>query len=265
MSLTARTKDILRASLGDVLTAKIHGARFARMASKAVAAKPELLLGQRFVTRGAVAIDIGANGADWTLMMSRAVGEYGRVLAFEAHPYYAMATENAIRKLKLDNVDFMPLAVGAAKGQVELSTRPEKGASYSGKAHIVGAAASDRKHLVTIQMTTLDNYAVENDLVSAVGFIKIDTEGYELPILEGATETLRESRPAVILEVGHGWELGFSDDDIQQLIDELDYCCYEMDEEWMEVRPLKRIHADERGEVYNRLILPKEKAFMATK
>jgi len=46
----------------------------------------------------------------------------------------------------------------------------------------------------------LDTWVIEND-ISSLDFIKIDVEGYELPVLQGASKTLRSQRPVVIFEL----------------------------------------------------------------
>jgi len=50
------------------------------------------------------------------------------------------------------------------------------------------------------KFVTLDNWIGEQK-ISAVDFIKIDVEGYEYPVLEGALNTLRSFRPVVMFEL----------------------------------------------------------------
>jgi len=52
-------------------------------------------------------------------------------------------------------------------------------------------------HRVEIPVKTLDSLAIRN-----VGLIKIDTEGYEVPVLLGAEKTIISSKPRLITE-GH--------------------------------------------------------------
>jgi FkbM family methyltransferase len=49
---------------------------------------------------------------------------------------------------------------------------------------------------VTVDVATLDSFHLDE-----VGFIKADVEGHELPVLRGATETLRRWRPTILTEV----------------------------------------------------------------
>ncbi len=256
MAISARVKDTLRWMLGDRLAARIHGRRFARIARGKIRESPELLLAAQLIHPGETVIDIGANGADWDLMMSNRVGPTGNVIAFEAHPYYAEATRQAIRYLKLTNVVLESIAVGDRPGQVQLEVKPQSGPSYSGRARIVGATA--QSHTVTIPVVSLDQYLASKGLVATIDFIKSDTEGYELNVFRGAIKTLESSRPLVQLEVGHGWRHGFADKELQQIIDALDYQCFAMDQSTLQLRPIERIHTSGPDEVCNRLIAPRE-------
>ena len=52
-----------------------------------------------------------------------------------------------------------------------------------------------------IQITTIDNYVLENNLT--VGLIKLDIEGYELSALIGAKNTIRKFTPVILISIYH--------------------------------------------------------------
>ena len=54
---------------------------------------------------------------------------------------------------------------------------------------------------IDVPMLTLDEYSERTQ--STPDVIKIDVEGHEREVLNGAEHVIRESRPAVIVEVGH--------------------------------------------------------------
>ncbi|MFK7755376.1 MAG: FkbM family methyltransferase [Flavobacteriales bacterium] len=56
---------------------------------------------------------------------------------------------------------------------------------------------------ITVQTTTLDHILKEEDLTQTT-LIKIDVEGAELEVLEGAIETINRDKPLVIFEHGKG-------------------------------------------------------------
>ncbi|MDI6802132.1 MAG: FkbM family methyltransferase [Thermodesulfovibrionales bacterium] len=75
------------------------------------------------------------------------------------------------------------------------------------------------KSTVEIQVKTLDKLVFEQQILPPPQHIKIDTEGFEVPILLGAKETLRKYRPFVYVEI-HTVK-GFQDNekDIRQVLD----------------------------------------------
>lgn len=52
-----------------------------------------------------------------------------------------------------------------------------------------------------ISITTLDSFVEENNI--EVGFIKVDTEGFEMEFLKGALETIKSQKPAMLLSIYH--------------------------------------------------------------
>jgi len=71
----------------------------------------------------------------------------------------------------------------------------------SGHNSLVFKGQDFSRRIVKIQIKTLDSFKFHN-----VGLIKIDTEGYEIPILEGAEETIKEWKPRLIIEVHGNYE-----------------------------------------------------------
>lgn len=69
----------------------------------------------------------------------------------------------------------------------------------------------------TIKTMTIDNYVKENNL--NVGFIKVDVEGAEKRLLEGAIETIKSQKPFLILSIYHNPEDFF---EIKPWIEKLD-------------------------------------------
>jgi hypothetical protein len=71
-----------------------------------------------------------------------------------------------------------------------------------------------------VQVETLDSYCFQD-----VGFIKIDVEGYEKFVLEGAQQTIQRCRPTLQLEIvaNQCRKFGYWGEDMIEWIRSLDY------------------------------------------
>lgn len=150
---------------------------------------------------GDVVIDIGANIGAHTLVMARAVGPGGRVLAFEptAYAHAKLQTNLALNPELVPRVTLRQLLLtdtrGAAVPETICSGWPlarEEGLHpvHLGKPHSTEGAGS----------STLDE-AVAAAGVGKVAFVKLDVDGHELSVLRGATTTLGNSRPPILIEL----------------------------------------------------------------
>ena len=128
-----------------------------------------------FVKNWRCAVDIGGHVGFWSRHL---VKRFERVHAFEP-----VEAHRECFVLNVDGATLHPVALGAAPGMISMWT--EDGSS--GNSIVKGSG--------DIEMRTLDSYGLED-----VDFIKIDCEGYELFVLQGAVETLRRCRPTICVE-----------------------------------------------------------------
>ncbi|MEM1557834.1 MAG: FkbM family methyltransferase [Thermoproteota archaeon] len=89
------------------------------------------------------------------------------------------------------NVHVFNLALGSNEGEAELKLH-ERSEYDSLVSENVGFSGKT----VKVKVKTLDSLKLEN-----VGLIKIDTEGFELPVILGARETILKWKPRIIVEV----------------------------------------------------------------
>lgn len=149
---------------------------------------------------GGVAVDVGANVGWHTLLMGQRVGAEGRVLAVEANPSVRRRLVDNLAINGLIQVEIVPCALAASAGQVAFFG-PADDDVESGNGHLVSATSvpGDQSNVLTVETRTLDA------IVGAAGLkrldvIKIDVEGYEWPVLQGAEDTLARYRPHVVFE-----------------------------------------------------------------
>jgi FkbM family methyltransferase len=198
-----RIKRLLLAVLGERGTAWMQAIRFVYLIRNERFRDPEVDLLPRFLKRGGVAIDVGANGANWTYYLHEAVAPDGWVFAFEADPYYALATQHALRLLRLHRARLFPFGLSERRERAALRVRDPGGARASGLSYVDKAAVPGSPDTETISLESLDALADDHPDLGQVMLIKCDTEGYEWFVFRGAERLLQQARPVILLEVGH--------------------------------------------------------------
>jgi FkbM family methyltransferase len=152
----------------------------------------------RTVRRGMTFLDVGANDGLYTMFAARRVGRRGRVLAVEPSSRERRVLERNIALNRLRNVVVVASALADQPGQATLQIAPTLHGGHNtlgGFAHKgVDAVASEQ-----VQVETLDAVVVRLG-IAKVDVIKIDVEGAELKVLEGARDVLRSSRPLLLIE-----------------------------------------------------------------
>lgn len=151
--------------------------------------KEEFAFLSQVVRPGMTIAEVGANQGIYTLFLSRLAAP-GRVFAFEPEPVvYGQLVEN-VRINAVTNVVCQQLAI--ADEQKSSILRP--GSLNSGDNRIVIDSAA-RAEDILLNATTLDNlFPAER-----IDFIKIDVQGFELQVLEGARELLHRTDEIILL------------------------------------------------------------------
>ena len=147
---------------------------------------------ERFAERDI--IDAGAYIGDSALVFSPLTT--ARVWAFEPTAENYAKLLKTIELNQLTNVVPCRLALGKEKGSAEMAKSmiasvhtqiPNSAVPYTGSE--------------TVEVTTLDSFVEENGL--NVGLIKVDVEGAEQLLLQGALETIRRMKPALLFSIYH--------------------------------------------------------------
>jgi FkbM family methyltransferase len=136
-------------------------------------------------------IDAGANIGVFTLQAARAVGEAGRVYAFEPMRTTFGMLERSVRQNGFeDRCRLYNEGLGAdvSSGSFHLSDH----ATNPGASHITADASGDD----AIRIRPIDGIEYERP----VRFIKMDVEGFEPHVIRGAVNTLRRHAPIILTE-----------------------------------------------------------------
>jgi FkbM family methyltransferase len=147
-----------------------------------------------FLKKGDVFIDVGVNKGDFSLVAADIVGDNGRVLAFEPEPDNCKWIRKSIYANEYRNVDLYEMALSNKEGSARLFIGKKSGyhSLISTKQHLAG-------EFIEVATERLDGFLGRIGWDRPVNMIKIDVEGAEMAVLEGASELLKSSRRLTIL------------------------------------------------------------------
>lgn len=151
-----------------------------------------------FLKQGDVAVDIGARDGDSTLPLRAIVGSAGKILAFEPNPF---EFPNLIENIKLNNIlNIEAYNFGIAK-ENEYKEFVFEENFYNGGINTNQIKIGNFPKKIKLQCKNLENLSeeIKIDLYKAK-FIKTDTEGYDVDILEELAPIINKTRPFILME-----------------------------------------------------------------
>jgi FkbM family methyltransferase len=151
----------------------------------------ELHLVEFLCRRDQDAIDVGANYGGYVHFMRRYAK---RVIAFEPIPEFV----DLLRRKFPPNVTIESIALSDRAGDAELHVPLIDGETVWGGSTISVQASTVYQAHRTFKVRT---ERLDNVYAGTVGFIKIDVEGHEQAVLDGAVETIDRCQPRVLVEV----------------------------------------------------------------
>jgi FkbM family methyltransferase len=149
-----------------------------------VAATLDRLLGP-----GDVFVDVGANVGYHTFRAVARVGGDGRVVAVEANPENARLIAHTIEVNAVTNVELVPMALAGGRGYVDFGTHVGSNGGFLP----AGTTGSGRG-------TIVPTMALDDLGLASVSVVKIDVEGAEAIVVDGAQETIERQRPTFVME-----------------------------------------------------------------
>jgi FkbM family methyltransferase len=143
-----------------------------------------------------VFFDIGANHGMYCKAMSDVATQ---VYAFEPHPDNLKILNEAVADLP--NVTVEPIALSDSEGQIALYCCPANpgGHSIAEPVAQVGTWSHSTDNSIEVATMTLDAYCEKHN-IQQVSAIKIDVEGAEQFVLQGAKDTLKKNTIVIALE-----------------------------------------------------------------
>jgi FkbM family methyltransferase len=175
-----------------------------------------------FIQKDDVIWDIGANIGLFTFAAIAKAGKNGKCLAIEADIVMANLVKRSAALNREYTIDILPLAISNYNGLVEFNIAERARATN----HLVIAQGSNQtggiRDTYKVPTVTLD-YLLEH--YAKPDFLKIDVEGAEKFVLEGATTLMETARPKILVEVGEE-----NEDYITNLFNENKYVMYNADD-----------------------------------
>lgn len=151
---------------------------------------------QTLVTPQYNVLDIGANVGCTTLLFGALAK---RVISFEPSPTTHAFLVRNVAASGLSNISVENCGLGAVAGVSELTYAPANRAGAFVSANITASSGHTTE---TIRIKRLDDI-VDSYAFPHLDFIKIDVEGFEKSVLEGARTTIGAYLPLIVLELNH--------------------------------------------------------------
>jgi FkbM family methyltransferase len=170
----------------------------------------------RRVAKDAVAFDIGANIGLTTTILSKFAPQ-GRIYSFEPNPEAMAYLQRLVSENGLNNVTALPLAISSQAGEIAfLENFVSASASHIADAGSLTGSRDGKKTVVSA--VTIDAFVAEQGL-GRLDLIKVDVEGFEMAVLEGAPETLSRLKPDWFIEFNSFTLIAYGDVNPRRLLE----------------------------------------------
>jgi FkbM family methyltransferase len=150
----------------------------------------EVELFQQLIYPGNHVVEAGSNIGAHTLFLANAVGPTGSVLAIEPQRLVFQTLCANLALNDIPNVDARQLALGSRPG-----TTMVPALDYTQSNNFGGVALGRYAEGETVQVIPLDSFNLPS-----CDFLKIDVEGMETEVLEGAAATIARCQPVIYVE-----------------------------------------------------------------
>jgi FkbM family methyltransferase len=166
-------------------------------------------------------IDVGANIGLYTLLL-RANSPLP-IIAYEPQPHLCDLVRRNVAHNQLENIDVRNIGCGAEQGEV-----PFRSGTNGSVALGLNAPTSTSNNIIKVPVTTLDEDLAQ---IPKIALMKIDCEGFELNILQGARKLIERHKPELFIEI-HPAELEKFGHSVQLVVEflrplyEMEFWCF---------------------------------------
>jgi FkbM family methyltransferase len=158
---------------------------------------PEQTVLRSLLEEGDTFIDCGANYGTFSLVAARMVGSSGKVIAIEPQPLLAAMIRQSAEANGFANVEVCEFAAAATGGSADLYV-PMRDTGRGGLHR--GFSGTPRHETLRVNVARLDD-AIDWHRLPGNVVMKLDVEGAECDVIDGASQLIAERRPAMIVEL----------------------------------------------------------------
>jgi FkbM family methyltransferase len=201
--------------------------RRASFPSQTMVERAELIFYAEYLRQGMVAFDVGAHVGEITLLFSRLVGGNGHVHSFEATSETFERLQTVCRLVGRKNIVLNNAALAATEGIVHIYVYEGEYSSWNTLAkrplHQYGIDVMPVR-TDKIPAMTVDAYCERNS-IERIDLLKIDVEGAEYQVLQGASSMLaRKKVLCCVFEFGQTtFDMGNRPDEIEAYLRQFGY------------------------------------------
>jgi FkbM family methyltransferase len=146
----------------------------------------------RILSPGDFFLDVGANAGLLSLVALRKIGPHGKCVSLDPDPANCQNMAELARLNALTNWVIVQKAAAESPGKLRFATA----SAGNPTGHL--AREGESANTFDVDVTTVDEISREH---GAPRLVKVDVEGAEVRVLRGAAQTLREMRPALLIEL----------------------------------------------------------------
>jgi len=166
----------------------IHSMKFGKIF------EPEVVqLAQQLIKKGTVVLDVGANFGQMSIMFSQFAGSKGFVYSFEADDFIYDVLKKNITANNCTNIKPVCKAVYNKNGDVMLYPVQDFKRFGSYGSYGLDPKAKEGREVETI---TIDSLNIQEP----ISFMKVDVQGSDLFVLQGAVETIKRHNMPILFE-----------------------------------------------------------------
>jgi FkbM family methyltransferase len=152
---------------------------------------------RRLVKEGDVAFDVGANLGIYSVLLSRLCGPKGSVWAFEPVPDTYWRLRETLALNRCENVTAVQSAICEKSGAVQMNLFEPQFAEWNTLGMPSMKAPNGTfirpSESVSVRARTLDEFCDE-ERIERINFLKVDVEGFEAAVFQGAGRLLKDQR-----------------------------------------------------------------------